>query len=1751
MPTISRLRTATRVALLSTTALVALPSASFAVDYVIDDATEDTVILGLGTADSLLLTTDEDPGSISSVSPGVAVIDIADSITVHMDSYIDGLEIGIEVEGENTDLTGGIHNEGIIAGGTGELDPELDAGFGLRVSTGADISGGVENSGLVTGDIAGIGISGTFVTGNTTAEGTTGGYYSGGAISGGIENSGLIAGEDFGGIVAYNGGSISGGIVNGEDGEIGGALAGIVVFAGGDIAGSTGGEVAGIDNDGIIAGYGVGIASIGASPDLVIGETGFTFHTSHFAQPNRFGADISGGINNTGTIFGEFAAIATAIDGDISGGIVNGEDGYIGVDTEDGFDQSEVGIISLGNSDISGEIRNAGVIFGEYASIGSAAGGDISGGIVNEADGLIGLAVVGTGSSSNDIISEYGIGAVYAGAISGGITNSGAIFGEDVAIFAASGSMIGGIVNNEGGTIGEAGDDEEDISRHGIGIVQGSILSSHASIPRIISTSSSGIGLTYDAPTDTSGAAVGITNSGTIVGLSSAILVSGEDSDIAGAIINTSSGIIGEDSNGFILSEVGIEVDEDGSASGGIYNQGRIFGEDTAIQAETDATIGGISNSGAIGVLIDSEPESVWEWASGYGIKVTDGSVISSLATGSTTGMVPTSIEAGTSILNSGLIIGEDAAIKVAGLGSNISGAIVNEASGYILSSTFSSSHGTAIDVTTGGAITGGIDNRGVIFGEDVSIRATANGVIGGIENSGTIGALDEGTVSEVGIRIGAGSIVSTTASPATTITVASPTSDVTATGITNSGVIVGDNFGIDLSSGGTVGAATGVGISNQNGGVIFGDTAAIRVRGTLSGGLSNAGLIEGEEFAIEITGSGAEISGDIVNLAGGTITGETIAIGILDGASVTTNIVNHAFASIVATTDSSSDVAGIAIGEGSTLTGNIQNSGLIESEDTGTGIAISSGGTLAGSLQNNAGVINGEDYVGRIIGDDYGVRVTSGGEITGGITNAGSIIGQDDAGLLISNASVGSITNSGEIWGDEHGIIMGGGAELTGDLENSGTVAATDGTGILIHQSATVANIDNSGLILGEDEGNGLTITSGGSVTGSLTNSGTIVGSYLGMGLVLDSGGTITGSVTNTGFIGGEDAGIYMAGGGAMASLLNGEEGEIRGEDYGIRIDTGGSFTNGTNSINNAGLIVASYGTGIYAETDATIGTITNSGTISGGDEESQAIQFDDGVSTLVLQTGSNLIGNVDGGSGGEDTLVLEGSGTEDSTFTDFEGLIVNADSDGIWSLTDDTTEIAGDVMVNSGTLLITGDLVAESATAAEGGDIDVEGLLDLGSGTLTVNGIVDGSGTISGAVTVNGILSPGNSPGVLSIGGPLVQSTGSTYIVEHDANHVGITQTDRTDVTAGSATIQSGVTVQLDVAPGSDGFADDILTATGGVTGTYDALVYDEDNLVAMIIYPDANTVSIVAGKTDAIVATTGTVSDAGFVFLENLQEGARRDGNLWATGYLYNAENEGLGTNGADFDQDAWGFNVGVDVISEPDLKVGVAVGYMDGDIDIDSATSEAENDGIFGAAYLNYMSDEFYLDGTLMVGQQSIDTTRKLTTGEASGATDATSYGANLEAGLQLAALGGRLSPFVKMGIHSASIDSYSESGAAGAMRVGEVETQQTRLGAGLRYAIDLGSPDSIQVTPALKVGVTQQWNGGDSSTDVGFVGYTGSTTASLDFEDQATVDLGVSFDVKLSQAVTAFVGWDAALGDEASRNTGTIGLSVSW
>ena len=952
--------------------------------------------------------------------------------------------------------------------------------------------------------------------------------------------------------------------------------------------------------------------------------------------------------------------------------------------------------------------------------------------------------------------------------------------------------------------------------------------------------------------------------------------------------------------------------------------------------------------------------------------------------------------------------------------------------------------------------------------------------------------------------------------------------------GITNAGIIEGQTNAISLAGSGSIAG----GISNSVGGLIQGDAgdgisiAAWSVVGSNPGdGISNASsaTIRGNINGIDISGyvlGGIANSGSIVGTTGDAI---LITSGV---AYVFGGISNAVGASIVG------GDKGINIEASAQLNGGISNSGLIEGT-LGQGIVIDHSSVVA-----NITNASGADIIGHNVAIDLADAT-----LIGNIVNTGDILGDTTGIRLVTTTMMGTITNNsgGIIYGDDYGISVVGTSDVTRGIVNSGSIIAqsANGTGIHISGSSTVGSISNSGTITGGatgkavqfgDSASTLTLQTGSHLNGDADGGG---GVSITDTLVLEGMGDEDAVFTNfeTLTVDASTLGTWVLSGDSNFDALTLNSGTL--DIQGDFVATTATLAGGSLKISStASLTVGTVAATASGDLDVS-GTLTASGGVTVGGALNipnagslNAASLDVGgdadfAGALILITNSIVIGGALNMTAG----TLAGSSLAVTSDVDIAGLV----------------GISGGVVIGGAlNVASTGRLdgLAVSAT-----DVDVEGQINSAGG-VTISGILSGSGTITGGlVTVNGILSPGNSPGQINL--PSINlANGTSYLVEHE---VGASPETDITVLTGTATIGTDVDVNVSIGAGTDGFQDDIMTAAGGIIGSFSEAIGIDDNVVALVAYPNANTATLLVAKTDALAATVATVSDAGLVFLDNLQEGARRDGRVWATGYIYKAENEGLGQNGADFDQDGYGFNAGVDVISQPNLKVGLAVGYLDLDIGIDSSTSDAENDGIFGAAYLTYMNDNFYLEGAIMVGQQTVDTTRTLSHSTATASVDATSYGANLEAGFELEALGGRLSPFVKMGIHSVSLDSYSEAATAdtGAITVGEVDTQQMRVGAGVRYAIDLGSEDGIQVTPTIKMGLTQEWHDGDSSAAIGFVGYTGSTTASLDFKDQTTIDLGLSFDVKLSQAVTAFIGWDAALGDETTRNTGTIGLSVNW
>jgi len=418
------------------------------------------------------------------------------------------------------------------------------------------------------------------------------------------------------------------------------------------------------------------------------------------------------------------------------------------------------------------------------------------------------------------------------------------------------------------------------------------------------------------------------------------------------------------------------------------------------------------------------------------------------------------------------------------------------------------------------------------------------------------------------------------------------------------------------------------------------------------------------------------------------------------------------------------------------------------------------------------------------------GVRFTFGGALV----NGGSV---SNANISITGGA-GSVTNQAgaTITSTSNGIsIATSGAQFLGTVSNAGTITGTGaGDLVALFGGGTVTNL-STGTISNNNGSNAVSISGG--TTRTVDNSGIIRNTGAGFATsILIQGAGATNTVTNNagGQISGTFNGIFTS---STAALTLNNAGSITSTNgSAVEATLGGSLT-------NSGTIASTNSNGILTRNTAAAQVI-NSGTITGA---VNAINFTNAgggavgaTHTVRLQTGSVLNGNVLGGTG-TDNLILEGTGAESiAKFSNFESLTMQGTD---WTLS------------NAGTF-------GTSATV-QSGTLHVNGTLTSPTLTMAVGGTLAGSGTIIGTVINNGNVAPGNSIGTLSITGPYTQAGGSTLTVE--VNDTGAS--DLLSVT-GAAAIQAGSTVSVLAAPGTYtvGTRSTILTATGGVAGTYDTL-------------------------------------------------------------------------------------------------------------------------------------------------------------------------------------------------------------------------------------------------------------------------------------------------------------------------------------
>jgi autotransporter-associated beta strand protein len=365
---------------------------------------------------------------------------------------------------------------------------------------------------------------------------------------------------------------------------------------------------------------------------------------------------------------------------------------------------------------------------------------------------------------------------------------------------------------------------------------------------------------------------------------------------------------------------------------------------------------------------------------------------------------------------------------------------------------------------------------------------------------------------------------------------------------------------------------------------------------------------------------------------------------------------------------------------------------------------------------------------------------------------------------------------------------VSGTGTGVVGTMAVSGGRFATTGAFFVGGTSATnvggAVSVTGNGLFTGTNAARNVTVsvsrTANDATAGNntfLVNGGTaaidIVNVYRSGTFTVSAGqATVNSALLLSGTAAGGGAGRLTGGtllvqsGSNTATFTVGQNASF--------VQSGGSATVDSATITAAGASFA-----------VQAGTFT-----AGGLTASQPVSIDGtlnlngATASIGALSGAGTLGRSAGGSG----VVSIG----DATNSTFAGTIANA------------LGTLGLTKVGAGSLTLSGSNTYTGATSVNAGSLLVDGQLGATAVTVNSGAVLGGSGSILGAVTIaGGTLSPGNSPGQLSVASLVLQSPG-TVLMEITGTTAGL-EYDQISISGGSLTY--GGTLALDL---SQTFAD-----------------------------------------------------------------------------------------------------------------------------------------------------------------------------------------------------------------------------------------------------------------------------------------------------------------------------------------------------
>ncbi len=412
-------------------------------------------------------------------------------------------------------------------------------------------------------------------------------------------------------------------------------------------------------------------------------------------------------------------------------------------------------------------------------------------------------------------------------------------------------------------------------------------------------------------------------------------------------------------------------------------------------------------------------------------------------------------------------------------------------------------------------------------------------------------------------------------------------------------------------------------------------------------------------------------------------------------------------------------------------------------------------------------------------------------------------------------------------------GTLQGDTTSLQGNIANATSVVfdqAGSGTYAGIMSGAGALTKIGAGTLImtgANTYGGGTTVSVGTlqgdstSLQGNIANATSVVFDQAGSGTyagVMSGAGALTKIGAGTLILTGMNN--YSGGTTVVAGTLQGNTTSLQGnivDDASVVFDQAGSGTYAGVMSGTGFLIKENVGTlALTAVNTYQGGTTINGGTLelsgSGSLDSTKPVNVNSSTSVFsiaALSGSSTTIGDLMGVPGSSVALgakTLEfGTGTPIITF---EGNIIDGGLGGSW------------IKQGTGTVILTGANSNTGSVLVSGGTLVVNGTLGGGGPMNVASGVtLQGTGTITKDVTVNGTLSPGNSIGTIHLVGAQTLAAGSKLVIE-----LNPTSTDLVDI-VGTLNIQQPATLELmpdfGIYPAPISYT--IVHTTAGITGTF----------------------------------------------------------------------------------------------------------------------------------------------------------------------------------------------------------------------------------------------------------------------------------------------------------------------------------------